>query len=230
MDRAFKLWIAPSLLGLVVAAVLGFLLAELWQAVAVGVDNLDRQVYERAMEDRVYHDRIMAEVSGATDTLLLAVAAVVWGTAMAWFAACWRTPVAEVGAVRRLRSRWGLTLSGRIGPRLPGGRLRRRVGLPTLRPDHASPVAPALPVPPALLRPDLLRDRGALYAPGVPPRTSLEQVAHVANLMGAALLRRRLFRLFIGVFARGRSLFGSFCAGTAPRTAPTRLFRAASPA
>ena len=43
---------------------------------------------------------------------------------------------------------------------------------------------------------------------------------------GAALLRRRLFRLFIGVFARGRSLFGSFCAGTAP----TRLFRAASPA
>ena len=47
---------------------------------------------------------------------------------------------------------------------------------------------------------------------------------------GAALLRRRLFRLFIGVFARRRSLFGSFCAGTAPRTAPTRLFRAASPA
>ena len=112
MDRAFKLWIAPSLLGLVVAAVLGFLLAELWQAVAVGVDNLDRQVYERAMEDRVYHDRIMAEVSGATDTLLLAVAAVVWGTAMAWFSACWRTPVAEVGAVRRLRSRWGLTCLG----------------------------------------------------------------------------------------------------------------------
>ena len=51
-----------------------------------------------------------------------------------------------------------------------------------------------------------------------------------ATEMGAALLRRRLFRLFIGVFARGRSLFGSFCAGTAPRTAPTRLFRAASPA
>ena len=50
------------------------------------------------------------------------------------------------------------------------------------------------------------------------------------STMGAALLRRRLFRLFIGVFARGRSLFGSFCAGTAPRTAPTRLFRAASPA
>ena len=48
--------------------------------------------------------------------------------------------------------------------------------------------------------------------------------------LGAALLRRRLFRLFIGVFVRRRSLFGSFCAGTAPRTAPTRLFRAASPA
>ena len=48
--------------------------------------------------------------------------------------------------------------------------------------------------------------------------------------LGAALLRRRLFHLFMGVFARGRSLFGSFCAGTAPRTAPTGLFRAASPA
>ena len=46
---------------------------------------------------------------------------------------------------------------------------------------------------------------------------------------GVALLRRWLFRLFIGFFARGRTLFGSFCAGTAPRTAPTRLFRAASP-
>ena len=52
----------------------------------------------------------------------------------------------------------------------------------------------------------------------------------VESELGAALLRRRLFRLFIGVFARGRSLFGAFRAGTAPRTAPTRLFRAASPA
>ena len=51
-----------------------------------------------------------------------------------------------------------------------------------------------------------------------------------ALVKGAALLRRRLFHLFMGVFARGRSLFGSFCAGTAPRTAPTGLFRAASPA
>jgi hypothetical protein len=112
MDRAFKLWIAPSLLGLVVAAVLGLLLAALWQAAAVGTDSLDRQIYERAMVDRGYHDRIMAEVDGATDTLLLAVAAVVWMTAVAWFAACWRTPVAEVGAVRRLRSRWRLTCLG----------------------------------------------------------------------------------------------------------------------
>ena len=44
---------------------------------------------------------------------------------------------------------------------------------------------------------------------------------------GAALLRRRLFRLFIGVFARGGSLFGTPCAGTAP---PPASFRAASPA
>ena len=112
MDRAFKLWIAPSLLGIVVAAVLGFLLAALWQAAAVGVDSLDRQLFERAMEDRAYHDRIMAEVSGATDTLLLAVAAVVWLTATAWFAACWWTPLSEVGAVRRLRTRWRLICLG----------------------------------------------------------------------------------------------------------------------
>ena len=45
--------------------------------------------------------------------------------------------------------------------------------------------------------------------------------------LGAALLRRRLFRLFIGVFARGGSLFGTPCAGTAP---PPASFRAASPA
>ena len=112
MERAFKLWIAPSLLGAVVAAVLGLLLAALWQATAVSVDNLDRQVYERAMEDRLYHDLIMAEVSEATDTLLLAVAAVVWLSAMAWFAVCWRTPLAEVGAVRRLRPRWHETCLG----------------------------------------------------------------------------------------------------------------------
>ena len=47
--------------------------------------------------------------------------------------------------------------------------------------------------------------------------------------MGVALLRRPFFRLFIGIFARGRFLFCSFCAGTELRTAPTRLFRAASP-
>ena len=109
MNRAFKLLIAPSLLGLVVAALLGFLLAVLWQAAAVGVDSLDRQVYERAMEDRLYHDLILAEVSEATDTLLLAVAAVVWLTAVAWFVACWMRPIAAVGAVRRLRPLWRLT-------------------------------------------------------------------------------------------------------------------------
>ena len=64
------------------------------------------------------------------------------------------------------------------------------------------------------------RKRYRAKAPGLRSRSRL----------GAALLRRRLFRLFMGVFARGRSLFGSFCAGTAPRTAPTGLFRAASPA
>lgn len=109
MDRAVKLLIVPSLLGFVVAAVLGLALAQLWQTVAVGVDNLNSQVYDRAMDDRVYHDRIMEEVGGATDTILLLVATIVWMTACGWFAACWRTPIAEVGAVRGLRSRWAWT-------------------------------------------------------------------------------------------------------------------------
>ena len=109
MERAVKLLVMPSLLGFLVAAVLGLLLAELWQAAAVGVENLNSQVYDRAMEDRIYHDRIMEEVSGATDVILLAVASVVWITAIAWFVACLRTPIAEVGAVRGLRSRWART-------------------------------------------------------------------------------------------------------------------------
>ena len=63
-----------------------------------------------------------------------------------------------------------------------------------------------------------------------PPTTNRPHCLTAPSQKGAALLRRRLFHLFMGVFARGRSLFGSFCAGTAPRTAPTGLFRAASPA
>ena len=39
----------------------------------------------------------------------------------------------------------------------------------------------------------------------------------------------RFFRLFIGIFARGRFLFCLFSAGTELRTVPTRLFQAASP-
>ena len=44
--------------------------------------------------------------------------------------------------------------------------------------------------------------------------------------LGVALLRRPFFRLFMGIFARGRFLFCSFCAGTELRIAPTRLFEA----
>ena len=109
MDRAFKLWIVPSVIGLAVTATLGFSLTALWRAAAVDVDYLNPQAHERAMEDRVYHDRIMAEVSAAADTLLLTVAAMVWLTAVLWFLSCWRTSPAEVGAVSRLRSRWRLT-------------------------------------------------------------------------------------------------------------------------
>ena len=41
---------------------------------------------------------------------------------------------------------------------------------------------------------------------------------------GAALLRRRLFRLFIGVFARRRSLFGAFARGQRPGQRPPASF------
>ena len=109
MDLAFKLWIVPSVIGLAVTAALGFSLTALWRPAAVDVDYLNPQAHERAMEDRVYHDRIMAEVGAAADTLLLTVAGVVWLTAVLWFLSCWRTPLADVGAVTRLRSRWRLT-------------------------------------------------------------------------------------------------------------------------
>ncbi len=109
MDRAIKLWIVPSVIGLAVTAALGFSLTALWRAAAVDVDDLNPQLHERAMEDRVYHDRIMAEVSVAADTLLFTVAAVVWLTAVLWFLSCWRTSPADVGAVSHLRSRWRLT-------------------------------------------------------------------------------------------------------------------------
>ena len=60
MDRAFRLWIVPSVIGLAVTAALGFSLAALWRAAAIDVDYLSPQARERALEDRVYHDRIMA--------------------------------------------------------------------------------------------------------------------------------------------------------------------------
>ena len=109
MDRAFKFWIAPSMIGLAVTAALSFLLALLWRTAVVDVDSLVPQVHERAMEDLVYHDRIIAEVNAAADTLLLTVGAVVWLTTVLWFAGCWRKPPAEVGAVLRQRSRWRTT-------------------------------------------------------------------------------------------------------------------------
>ena len=51
-----------------------------------------------------------------------------------------------------------------------------------------------------------------------------------ALALGAALLRRRFPPLFIGVFARGHSLFGAVCGGTTRWTAlPPGCLRAASP-
>ena len=67
-----------------------------------------------------------------------------------------------------------------------------------------------------------------LYRLGYPNRevrVSLNRSLLRHLVQGAALLRRGLFRLFIGVRARGRSLFGSLCAGTAP----TRLFSGSQP-
>ena len=61
-------------------------------------------------------------------------------------------------------------------------------------------------------------------APSAPSAAAARGPA--APSTGVALLRRALFRLFIGVFARGRSLFGAPWAGT---SFPPAGFRAASP-
>lgn len=106
MDRVLKVLIQPSLLALVVAGGSGLLLAEAWKSATIDADNLNSQIYDRAMADRGYYDGIMEQVSGTTDTILIIVAIETWLTALVWFFACWRTPIAEVGAARRLRSRW----------------------------------------------------------------------------------------------------------------------------
>ena len=71
----------------------------------------------------------------------------------------------------------------------------------------------ATELPPSMYR-EAMRNALPVESPN-----SYPLVAH-RNPKGAALLRRRFFRLFIGVFARGRSLFGSFCGGdSAPDSA-----------
>ncbi len=204
MDRALKLLIVPSVLGFLVAAVLGLLLAELWQAAAIGVEALNGAVYDRAMEDRVYHDRIMEAVSGATDAMLLVVAGIVWVFATGWFLSCWRTPVAEVGAVRGLRSRWGMDLPAGVARRSCGGRLRRRTGLATRDADRAAAAAVHLPLPGAVLHGDLLRGGRSRHPPGLPCGHSVEQMAIVVNLiLGLGGTGAKVVESFVHLCASG---------------------------
>ena len=106
MNRALKLWIKPSLLGLVVAGALGYLVIESWLFGAVSEEILVLEAHSRAMEDRVAYERIMSQVEGDIFTLLVAVVVTSWAAAMMWFIRCWRTPVSRVGDVRAQRSRW----------------------------------------------------------------------------------------------------------------------------
>jgi hypothetical protein len=72
------------------------------------------------------------------------------------------------------------------------------------------------------------RTLAAMRVLGLRRRRSLR--AGGGGPLGAALLRRRFPPLFIGVFARGHSLFGAVCGGTARWTAlPPGCLRAASP-
>ena len=106
MNRDFQLLIKPSLLGLVIAAAIGFGLSVLWGTQVINPEGLNPDIYDRAMQDRVYHDRVMAEVRQETTTVLLTVAVFAWMASATWFILCWKRPVAEVGNPRRMRSHW----------------------------------------------------------------------------------------------------------------------------
>lgn len=106
MDRFVKVCLGPAVFGLIVAAGVCFALAELWQWWVVGPEVLVGELYERAMEDRGYHARIMEEVADATYAMLFAAGVSAWAAALFWFLRCWRKRIAAVGAVRRQRPPW----------------------------------------------------------------------------------------------------------------------------
>ena len=105
-DRLIQVWILPALLGAAVAAVLRLALGMLWQAAAVSQDMLNPQVIERALEDALYYERVVAQVRRILNVMLTVVTLVGWVSAVGWFARCWKTRIAQVGTVERGRAAW----------------------------------------------------------------------------------------------------------------------------
>ena len=105
-DRLVQIWILPALLGTAAGAVLRLALGMLWQTAVVSEDILNPQVIERALQDRLYFDRVMAEVGGTLNAVLTAVTLVALGSTVGWFARCWMTRIAQVGTVQRGTVAW----------------------------------------------------------------------------------------------------------------------------
>ena len=95
--------------GLVTPVVAGWMVAD--------PDNLDsRDIYDRVMEDRSDHDLVMESIESAAVWPAAGVALVFLCAAAGWFLKCWRTPIATIGAARRLRGWWlWLLLCGLAG-------------------------------------------------------------------------------------------------------------------
>ena len=105
MNRAMSVLVWPSLVAFVALAATGLGLALIHQANATP-DDLNVRIYERAMEDRTYLDRIMEEVRGGMAVVVFSVAVVVWLMVVGWFLLCWKKPIEAIGAPRRMRPTW----------------------------------------------------------------------------------------------------------------------------
>ena len=106
IGRALQVLIKPGLLGLGVALLMGFGLAEFWQAVVVDEQYLTESLYARGRQSVTFMSQTMNSMREEMVTILLVVAGIVWITAIAWFLVCWSKRIAEVGEVRCLRARW----------------------------------------------------------------------------------------------------------------------------
>ena len=105
-NRVVQVLLKPVFLGLVAAAVLAFGLTEMWKAMSVSESFLTQNVLEIARQDANLWRRQMDGLHRTADKILYLAAGIVWIAAMVWFFVCWCIRIAQVGAVRRLRSHW----------------------------------------------------------------------------------------------------------------------------